>query len=57
MDTGSERSIVSAALLVYPSSRAEVAIATDASDDAIDAVPQQRENDQRKPIGFFFHDV
>ena len=44
-----------AALLVYPSSLTEVAIATDASDNAIGAMLQQRDRSQSawKPVGFF----
>ena len=53
MDTGSERNIQnwsqsnvsSGTIIVYPSSRTEVAIATDASDNAIGAVLPLRKLD------------
>lgn len=49
------KALSQAALLVYPDACAEVAIATDASDNAIGAVLQQRDRSQSawKPIGFF----
>lgn len=46
-------SLSKAALLSHPNSQAELALFTDASDEAIGAVIQQRENNIWTPLGFF----
>lgn len=48
-----KKSLTEAAILVHPDPKAELAIYTDASNTAIGAVLQQRQNGDWKPLAFF----